>query len=230
MPVCSSEKSSDLVVRAEQILTAIRILDNSYFDALGSGRMSRDAFSRSQRQFYFAVDFFSRPMSALLMRIPCPKQRLGILANVVEEHGDFQPSAFHVATFREFLEAFDDSGCPRRTEMGPQVHAFNAAIMAACMADETQVGIACLGIIEYAFADISACIGKAVVERGWLTENELVHYSLHAEIDKKHAADFFKLIEDDWREPTTRPLIEQGLQLGAYVFDRLYRDLMDLPE
>ncbi len=65
--------------------------------------MSCTEFQRTQRQFYFAVDFFSRPMSALLMRMPCPEQRLGILANIVEEHGGFQPSAFHEATFRDFL-------------------------------------------------------------------------------------------------------------------------------
>ena len=97
--------------------------------------------------------------------------------------------------------------------------------MAACHSDEVQVGIACLGIIEYAFADISALIGKSVIERGWLAEQQLVHYSLHAEIDKKHAADFFELLQADWQDENKRILIEQGLRLGAYLFDRLYRDL-----
>lgn len=222
---CASERSSEIVARVDRILAANGILDNPYFATLGSGEMSREEFYRTQRQFYFAVNFFSRPMSALLMRLSCPKQRLSILANVVEEHGDFQPSAFHEATFRDFLAALGDSARPEPAEMGPPVHAFNSAIMAACVSDDLQVGIACLGTIEYAFADISALIGKAVVDRGWMTEDRLVHYSLHAEIDKKHAADFFNLIEDDWHDPTKQPLIEQGLQLGAYVFDRLYRDL-----
>lgn len=220
-----SEGSSELVGRVDRILSTRRILENPYFEALRNGEMSREEFHHTQRQFYFAVDFFSRPMSALLMRLPCPKQRLGILANVVEEHGDFQPSAFHETTFRDFLLALEDSARPEPAEMEPPVHAFNSAIMAACVLDDLRIGIACLGIIEYAFADISALIGKAVVDRGWVSEEKLVHYSLHAEIDKKHAADFFTLVEADWHDPAKRPLIEQGLQLGAYVFDRLYRDL-----
>jgi pyrroloquinoline-quinone synthase len=220
------ERSSEIVERVDRILSASGILENPYFESLRNGEMPREEFHQTQRQFYYAVDFFSRPMSALLMRLPCPKQRLSILANVVEEHGDFQPAAFHEATFRDFLVALGDSARPERAEMGPPVHAFNSAIMAACLSDDIQVGIACLGIIEYAFADISALIGKAVVDRGWVTEDKLVHYSLHAAIDKKHAADFFELVEDDWHDPAMRPLVEQGLQLGAYVFDRLYRDLI----
>jgi len=223
---CGSEPSREIVDRVEKILAACGIKENPYFDSLRSGAMPREEFYRTQRQFYFAVDFFSRPMSALLMRMSCPEQRLHVLANVVEEHGDFQPSAFHEATFREFLDALGDAGRPEPAEMGPPVHAFNSTIMAACLFDDRDVGIACLGIIEFAFADISAMIGQAVIDRGWLTENKLVHYSLHAEIDKQHADDFFKLIEDDWRDPTRRSRIEQGLQLGAYAFDRLYRDLL----
>jgi len=48
---------------------------------------------------------------------------------------------------------------------------------------------------------------------------------LHAEIDERHAEEFFAVIEPNWDDPKRRYFIEQGLELGAYVFDRLYRDL-----
>jgi pyrroloquinoline-quinone synthase len=217
--------SSELVLRANQILDEVGIMQNRYFARLVSGQMSQAEFSRSQRQFYFAVDFFSRPMSALLMRMKCPKSRLAILANVVEEHGNFQPAAFHEATFRQFLEALGDDSADGASEMGAPVHAFNSTIMSACTSDELQIGIACLGIIEYAFADISALIGNAVVERNWVSKEDLVHYSIHAAIDKQHAADFFELVQRDWGDPHGKGLVEQGLRLGAYAFDRLYCDL-----
>jgi pyrroloquinoline-quinone synthase len=226
---CASKELVEIVVRADEILASIRISQNPYFETLCDGQMSLEEFHRTQRQFYFAVDYFSRPMSALLMRLSCPTQRLRILANVVEEHGDFQPAAFHEATFREFLAALGDTRRPERNEMGAPVHAFNSAIMAACVSDEVEVGIACLGIIEYAFASISARIADAVVKRQWMSEDKLVHYSLHSEIDQQHAADFFHLIKDKWHDRAKRILIEQGLQLGGYVFDRLYRDLMLTP-
>jgi pyrroloquinoline-quinone synthase len=223
---CANKGPVEIVARVDAILLSIGILKNPYIESLSSGEMSREEFQRTQRQFYFAVDFFSRPMSALLMRLPRPEQRLGILGNVVEEHGDFQASAFHEATFRRFLSALGDSRRPDRSEIGPAVHAFNSAIMGACIADDLPIGIACLGIIEHAFADISARIAGAVIKHRWLSEDELVHYSLHAEIDKQHAADFFVLLEEDWRDEAGRILVEQGLQLGGHLFDRLYRDLM----
>ena len=98
---------------------------------------------------------------------------------------------------------------------------------AACVLDELEVGIGCMGIIEHAFAEISAAIGRAVVERGWVSAERLVHYKLHAEIDERHAEEFLAVVEPRWSDPARRYYVEQGLELGAYIFDRLYRDLYD---
>ena len=106
----------------------------------------------------------------------------------------------------------------------PALRAFNSVLTAACVLDELEVGVACMGIIEYAFADLSAIIGRAVVRQGWVAEDRLVHYKLHAEIDKRHAEEFFAVIEPRWDNPERRYYVEQGLELGAYAFDRLYRD------
>jgi pyrroloquinoline-quinone synthase len=84
-----------------------------------------------------------------------------------------------------------------------------------------------MGIIEHAFARISAVIGQAVVARGWVREADLVHYRLHAEVDERHAEEFFAIVEPGWETEGRRYYIEQGLELGAYVFDRLYRDLYE---
>ena len=65
--------------------------------------MSLEQFRLTQEQFFFAVSFFPRPMSVLVGRIPDPKQRLDILHNVVEEHGEFDEKAFHHTTFQQFL-------------------------------------------------------------------------------------------------------------------------------
>ncbi len=86
-----------------------------------------------------------------------------------------------------------------------------------------------MGIVEYAFADISSVIGKAVIQNGWLEKERLVHYKLHADIDERHAEEFFAVIEPRWDEPHRRYYIEQGLELGAYIFYRLYADLYALP-
>ncbi len=56
--------------------------------------------------------------------------------------------------------------------------------------------------------------------------SSLVHYRLHAEIDSRHASEFYQVVAPQWQQPGRRYFIQQGLELGAYCFDRLYRDLL----
>ena len=233
-----SKQAPQVTARAKEILQKTGILGNPYLVALQSGSMSLEQFRLTQEQFFFAVSFFSRPMSALVGRIPDPKQRLDILHNVVEEHGEFDENAFHHTTFQKFLstigtesEVLDElvgtatgTGCSYRNGLWPAMRAFNNVLTSCCLMDELEVGISCMGIIEYAFAGISAVIGKAVVENNWVSHERLVHYKMHAEIDERHAEEFFAVVESSWAEERSY-YVEQGLQLGAYVFDRLYRDL-----
>jgi pyrroloquinoline-quinone synthase len=220
-----------VTAQADLILRRIDILHNPYFRDLCGGVMALESFRRSQEQFFHAVTFFPRPMAALLARLPYPRQRLEILHNLVEEHGEFEESRFHPNTFLHFLDKIGSQPeVVASRPPAPALRAFNAVLLSACVLDEPEVGIGCLGIIEHAFASISALIGKAVVERSWLRADDLVHYTLHAQIDTRHAEGFFALVEPAWDDPARRGYVEQGLELGAYCFDRLYRDLHVLGE
>ena len=160
--------ASRVSAAADEILRATGILHNPYLTALADGSMSLESFRRTQEQFFFAVTFFPRPMAALVARIPNPRARLDILHNLVEEHGDFQEENFHHTTFQRFLKSIGSK--VEEAEMAPlwpAVRAFNSVLSAACLLDELDVGVACMGSIECAFAGISASIGKSVVERGW---------------------------------------------------------------
>ena len=222
-----SSAAPRVTAAADAILRKIGILQNPYLESLANGTMSQECFRRSQEQFFFAVTFFPRPMAALVARIPSPRARLDILHNLLEEHGDFKEEEFHHTTFQKFLRSIGSQ--PEKLDaltLWPAVRAFNSVLTASCLLDELEVGVACMGIIECAFAGISASIGKSVVERGWVKSEELVHYKLHAQIDQRHAEEFFAVIESRWDDKHGRYLIEQGLELGAYIFDRLYRDLL----
>ena len=211
---------------ADAVLARVGLYENPYFTTLADGRMELDAFRASQEQFFFAVAFFSRPMAGLVARSPDYASRIDILHNVVEEHGDFRLGDSHVATFQVFLQSLGaDTGRLKTMRPAPAVHAFNSVLYSACLLEELEVGIACLGIIEYAFAELSARIGNGVVARGWVAREKLVHYTLHAELDQRHAEEFFRLVESKWNDAGKRESIERGLELGAHVFDRLYREL-----
>jgi pyrroloquinoline-quinone synthase len=216
---------------ADEIVQRVALLDNRYLTALSGGSMSIEHFRASQEQFFFAVRFYTRPMAALVSRVTDPVARLAIVRNLAEEHGDFIEEQFHQNTFRQFLQSIGGRD-PEAAGLAvsPAVHAFNSILMGACLADDLGVAIGCMGIIEHAFAPISASIGKAVVNRGWVTPDRLVHYALHAELDVRHAEDFFAIIEPDWDDPPKRAALRQGLELGGYAFAQLYLGLNELGE
>ena len=217
-------------VAAENLLSQHPILQNPYMVALRDGTMDRAAFIRTQRQFFFAVRFFSRPMAALMSRMPDSASRRTLLCNLAEEHGfddegdgGIHPTMAHDRTFLAFLKSLGIEEILTERE-GEAVRAFNLALLGACLGESATLAFACLGIIEYTFADISALIGKTVVERGWVAQSDLVHYKLHAEIDKRHAAEFFASLD-----AADASAMHDGLALGLHLFDRLYTDLLPRP-
>ena len=225
-------RAPQVTARANEVIERVGVLQNSYFSGLASGEMDLECFRLTQEQFFFAVTFFPRPMAALVAKIPDPKMRLDILHNVVEEHGEFNVDEFHHTTFQRFLKSIGSDVSPLEDQsqwsLWAPVRAFNSWLTTSCVLDELEVGVACLGIQEYIFSDASAIIGKAVVENGWVSEEELIHYKLHAEIDKRHAEEIFAVVEPKWE--SHRYFIDQGLELGAYIFDRMFRDLLSFAE
>lgn len=213
---------------AEELLRNKPILTQSYFTRLQHGRMDLAEFSNTQQQFYFAVRFFSRPIAALVARCPDSTLRMDLVHNLAEEQGDFTPPRAHDRTFLRFLASIGvSSDRMEQASEGAAVRAFNCALIGACQNAEMELAFGCLGIIEHAFADISAFLGRAVVARGWVAKGDLVHYNLHAAIDKRHAEEFFAVVEPAWQsDPRKQAMVRQGLALGRHIFARLYEDLL----
>ena len=202
-------------------------LSNPYFEALREGSFEREDFVETQIQFLFAVVFFSRPMMALAGRMPRPEMRLELLHNAHEEHGEGNLSLSHERTFLMLLERLGvvPEAIERRA-LWPQVRAFNTALAGVCVLDDVLTAMATLGIIEDLFAGISAELGRAIVARGWLSGAELVHYATHELLDVEHAEGFYRQLDGPWAaHPRHAYQIEQGLELGAMIFLRMYEDL-----
>lgn len=126
-------RAPNVVAHADRVLQRIDILNNAYLAALKGGSMSLDCFRKTQEQFFFAVTFFPRPMAALVGRIPNPTQRLDILRNLVEEHGEFDEKAFHHSTFQQFLRSIgSDPKTLDQLFVSPAVRAFNSVLTASC--------------------------------------------------------------------------------------------------
>ena len=214
----------------DHVLAQHPIAANPYLRALRDGSFAKDDFVETQIQFYYAVVFFSRPMAVLAAKIPSARVRTEILRNVWEEHGEGVPEKRHGATFVELLHRLAGVTLAdvESRALWPEVRAFNTTLIGCCALDDWEIGAGCMGIIERMFVGISACIGHALVTRGWLPRERVVHYSLHEELDVRHSDDFFATLQPAYAaDACARYAIEQGLQLGAYAFDRLYRDLWE---
>ena len=221
--------------RADSLLAARPVLGNNYFNALAAGTMELETFRKTQRQFFFAVGFFSRALAALTARLPASGDREILVHNLAEEHGldeeqpgkGFRGDLAHDRTFLCFLQSLDPQiPVAGGEEPAPAVQAFNLALLGACSMETPGFAFCALGIVESAFADISALIARRVVELGWVAAEDLVHYNLHADIDKRHAAELFEAAEQWERSSEPGPGMLGGLAFGRHIFDRLYTDLL----
>ncbi len=192
-----------------------------YFVRLKEGSMSKEEFISSQYQFYHAVVHFTIPLALTAAAIPTYEERVNVIKNIWEEHGEGNSSLTHGATFGLFMERLTGTAFQVKAPQAAVLN-FNQTLTETSKIASYWVSVAMLGQIEHMFADISSFIGNAVIERGWMKKENMVHYSMHEELDCIHAEDFFSIL---------RPLnahqkeIDQGLQLGRETFLNLYRGL-----
>ena len=212
----------------ETVLREINSENNPYFVDLKNKTFSQEDFIETQIQFFFAVTFFSRPMAALAAKIPSPKLRLEIMRNVWEEHGEGDPQRIHGVTFQTLLKRLA-SVTPEKIEarsLWPEVRQFNTLLAGVCVIDEYLIGCATMGMVERMFCDISYWTAQGIINNGWLSSDQMIHYDLHKDLDVRHSQDFFDVLSASWNEnPETQYYIEQGLRLGATAFYSLYEGL-----
>lgn len=212
----------------ERVLNDTDYSENPYFVNLREKTFEKSDFVETQIQFFYAVTFFSRPLAALAAKIPTPELRLEILRNAWEEHGEGSLTQAHGKTFLEFLRRIGSVSEDEvyRRGLSADVRIFNTTLSGAAVLDDFIIAVGALGIIERMFSDISAWIGNEVVENGWLAADEMIHYSVHQELDIKHSEDFFRILDSPFQKSAeNRYLIEQGLRLGATLFNNLYLGL-----
>ncbi len=165
-------------------------------------------------------------MRALADRLPPGDARTALLANVANEQGNGDPTQSHETTFLRLLARL---GVPRpaidRRALWPEVRAFDDALMGLALRDDLTVALAALGMIEDCFAILSARLGRAIADRGYLPPDEIPHYAIHETLDLDHAEGFFAAIRPAAEAPTGAYAIQQGLALGAYLLLRLFDDL-----
>lgn len=217
-----------MMMRSNYVLDLARIkleeerpTDGEFFASLRDGSMTLEEFRLTQEQFYHAVNYYSQPIAALFSRLDDPALRMKLLLNLLDEHGNIDLDRCHTMTFKAFLDGIE--ACLDPAE-GPEAKAFNAALTGICTHERAEFAMAALGMIELCFSEISQTIAEGVIERGWMKEEDLAHYSLHAHLDIEHAATLFELAMS--MENASDRAITDGLAFGQFLIVRLYEDLL----
>lgn len=219
---------TDPIDLARTRFASLGTLDGPYFRFLEEEPSALAGFRRSQVQFFFAVRSFPRSLAYLAARIEESAARLALVRNLWEEHGEGEAGGFHVSTFDTFLRRLGvDPAEIESSEPGPEVTAFNVALHGLAHAEPVPTAAAALGMIEFMFSSISAALAKLALSKGWIEEGRMVHYDLHSALDVEHAAELFEVVRDAWATDAGRIQIARGIDLGGYLFDRLYVDLAD---
>ena len=198
-----------------------------YFRSLQNDTMTLDAFKESQTNFYGAVCYFSRPLFTLCSRLDNYADRLNILENIFDEHGNGNINESHGNTYKKYLI---NLGVSEKTIEKYSNHIsvsnFYSKINQIVKEDNIHKAIAMYGIIEDRYTEISSFIAKTALKNNWLEESKLSHYSIHEELDIHHAKLFYNLIEKKWSNNESKKHIKNGLIIGNELILKLFDELL----
>lgn len=213
-----------LEIMIDETLSGQDFVKNIFFQSLKNGELSYEEFIETQYQFYYAVTHFTKPLALVAGAIPDYGSRINILKNIWEEHGEGDLTKTHGSTFTELLSRLTR----KEVVLKPATSAvtkFNSTLDETCKNAHYLKSVAMIGMIERMFSEISHFIGAAIVERGWMDSKDMIHYSVHQELDVIHAQDFFDILKPF--EAKESILIKEGLELGSETFLTLYRELFE---
>ena len=203
------------------------LASHKYFSSLMDGSMSLELFKYSQLNFYSAVCYFSRPMFLLCSKMDNYTDRLTLLENIMDEHGNGDISNTHGETFKKYLQNLGINNREMSEKIShPAVVNFYSIIEETINCSNIETAIAMFGIIEDRYTEISSSIALSLVKNGWLSASQLVHYKNHQELDIYHAELFYKLVRKKWKEEESRLNIKKGLKVGNKVILDIYFDLL----
>jgi len=198
-----------------------------YFSRLLDGSMSFELFKSSQANFYSAVFYFSRPMFLLCSRMENYADRLIILENILDEHGNGDIKDSHGETYKNYLLNLGVKEKDiNKTFNHSAVSSFYSIINKTIENDNIETAIAMFGIIEDRYTEISSTIANSLISNNWLKEDQLSHYRIHEKLDTYHAELFYKLVRPRWIEEICRKNIKKGLKLGNTIFLDMFNNLL----
>jgi hypothetical protein len=223
--------------------------DHPYFQKINS--CSLESFFLTQRYFVICVSHWSTILICLLQKVPPQpsfiQERLVLIENLFDEHGKGDIQAAHVYTFSRFcarlsdkVSFFEEKKGQKNTVLSNKVSSFeekkgqksqqacqdfNEQVLNFIQEKDWKEGFACLGAIEYLYAQISSKLHKCVQTRFQIPAQEIPHYCCHEELDVKHGEDL--LLAATRSSDFCKSKVEQACLAGIQFIENLYTKMSE---
>ena len=188
--------------------------DHKFHDFLS--KSNQVEFLNSQIPFFYAVQAFPRALAKLASLIETNEDRLLVIDNLYEEHGQGDVNKFHTSTFKEFLNSL---GWDKLHIENPWVTEWISNILSKNLTASEYA--AYLSGIEYAYAPISKTISDHILTLELISPQH--HYGVHAELDWIHGDELLQVasnISNDY------DIIKKSFILAQKEFLYLYNHLI----
>lgn len=203
------------------------IKKNQYFSELIRKKTTFKKFQKTQLDFYDAVTFFTKPMFVIASKLDSYEERLIILENIMDEHGEGELSQTHGETFRQYLLSLgilEEEIFNRRQNRATKV--FNNLLLKKANEKSIFFSLAMIGIIEDRYVGITKLLSEHLIKNKWLKKETLIHYRVHEGLDIKHAESFYNLIRKHWVKAEKQIDIKEGLVFGNNLILNFYSSLL----
>ena len=134
----------------------------------------------------------------------------------------------HVNTFDRFCPLLSRSGFVEQKDCQKSQQAcqdFNEQVLNFVQEKDWKEGFACLGAIEYLYAQISSKLHKCVQTRFEIPTQDIPHYCCHEELDVKHGEDL--LLAATRSSNSCKSKVEQACLAGIQFIENLYRKMSE---
>jgi len=183
-------------------------------------KANQNEFLYSQEGFYYAVKAFPRMLAKLASSIEDSENRVLVIENLWEEHGQGNTNLFHTNSYCQYLKSLGLNKDIKELAHNPWIDEWVKHTLAK---DYTATQYAAyLAGIEYIYAPISKMIADRI--QGFNLYCEQTHYAKHSVLDYEHAAELLQVAIQCKKEENDEQIFDifkQSIEDFLYIFEKM---------
>lgn len=198
-------------IKADSIIKDDPLERNMYFLAMKANRLWPERIKTSQISFVHAINHWSKLLAFTISKMDLPEDRLILLNNLMDEHGNKNLNMCHINTFLR-----NTNQNIEKINITPVISKFNGDLWNFINNSTISESVAALGMIEYTYDRIGEIMNSIYI----FDE----HYKIHSQIDKNHADDLFSILKRHIIDDET---LIKSLKFGYKAIYDVYEGLLD---